>query len=699
MLNNRNLDDKTYEQLMAEALTQIPLYTGEWTNFNPSDPGITILENLTAFEILQQNQINQITPAIQKNLLKLAGFEAKKGRCARVLLEAKHQTRKLTFPVNQKFLLGDLCFETAKNTELHPCHLTGIYGINGEAQMDYSYLLDPEVRVPANIFGEQPAAGSSLWFTADSLPEAGEELIVYVTVADRYNRNPFPEKGNNAFAALKWECYTEQGFVEMKVKDTTGCFLVSGEIRMRLPGAKPAPCPQAPGGGFVIRATLERADYDVRPKLTSVSGLLFEVWQKETKAACYTFHRTSGIRVRSDLLKDGYLRVYCKEEKGSSYRLYEPYGGQPGKGRFYELIREEDDSYSFLFDKRRFGYGPEKLKNAVKILVYSEEMMRRFSLGQVLGYDYQTVSLPKKNIVPDNFCILVKRFDGKGEEIYDFVRPNYYDEDALTYRLYEGEGKIVIEDAGDYIGADLYLGALSVTAGDQGNVREDNVFEAVDFWEPVRFTNPKPGTGGCFHETLEEVKKRFLLDLKTPYVAVTREDYETLVRNTPQLCIDKVRAYVNENTNFVRIAVKPGTDEPFPKLSENYREAIEKQLEDKRLLGSKFQIVQPVYVAVNLRGTIAVKRQFENNRGMIEETVRRKLEALFAEKNFGEVLRFEEILRMLERLEWVELVYDLSLQPQNPGARLLESDIVPEDNVLCSVGEIRLQIGTDRRGN
>ena len=79
MLNSRNLSDKTYEELMAEALLSIPLYSDEWTNFNPSDPGVTILENLTAFQTLQQNYIDRVTPQIQQKLLKLAGFQAEKG--------------------------------------------------------------------------------------------------------------------------------------------------------------------------------------------------------------------------------------------------------------------------------------------------------------------------------------------------------------------------------------------------------------------------------------------------------------------------------------------------------------------------------------------------------------------------------------------------------------------------------------------
>ena len=61
MLNNKFEEEKTYEELLSEALMKIPFYSEEWTNRNPSDPGITILENLTAFEALQQSRIQEIT--------------------------------------------------------------------------------------------------------------------------------------------------------------------------------------------------------------------------------------------------------------------------------------------------------------------------------------------------------------------------------------------------------------------------------------------------------------------------------------------------------------------------------------------------------------------------------------------------------------------------------------------------------------
>ena len=46
---------KGFEEYYAEALTSIPLYNNEWTDFNASDPGMTMIENLTAFNVLQQS--------------------------------------------------------------------------------------------------------------------------------------------------------------------------------------------------------------------------------------------------------------------------------------------------------------------------------------------------------------------------------------------------------------------------------------------------------------------------------------------------------------------------------------------------------------------------------------------------------------------------------------------------------------------
>ena len=39
-----NLDDRKFEDIVDEAIRLIPQYCPEWTNFNKSDPGVTLLE-------------------------------------------------------------------------------------------------------------------------------------------------------------------------------------------------------------------------------------------------------------------------------------------------------------------------------------------------------------------------------------------------------------------------------------------------------------------------------------------------------------------------------------------------------------------------------------------------------------------------------------------------------------------------------
>ena len=693
MLVNKNLNDKTYQELISEAIMQIPLYTTEWTNFNPSDPGMTILENLTAFEALQQESIRQVTPKIRQKLLKMLGFTERKGRCARILMSAEGVKEPVELQANQPFYLGDLTFETNRRMRIGGYSLTGVYGQHDGSFQDYSYLINDDIPKAAMIFGETPCEGDCVYFTADRLPEPGEEMIFYMTLANRFNRNPYEEKGNNTFADLVWECYTGNGYEPMNVADYTSCFLVSGEVRMRMPNTAAAVCEELPKPAYAIRARVIKADYDVSPKLLSVAGFLFEAWQKETKSVCYTFQKYSKITLNSELMEEGYLQVFCKEEKGSFYRRYEPVSEEGDRGRFYTLEHERYGVNTFSFDRRRFGFAPDKLKNAVKIMVYSEEMMRRFYLGIVQGYDAQELELPVKNIVAESFCIIAKRTDENGEELFDFVRPNYYEEDSLTYYLLENEGKIIIEDAGVFIGASLYMGSCSITRGQEGNIREGNRFRTGKNLQDIVFVNEGPGTGGCFRESIADVRERFLADMNKPYTAVTAADYESIVKSAPGLCIHKVRAVLREERNEVQIAVKPGTDERFPKLSDTYRKSLEQLLEKKRLLTTRVEIVPPVYLPINVKGVIYVKRHYEREQGLIEQTIREQLEYLESDRNFGDVLKFDEVFRAVENLECVEYIYDLTLHPQYPGAaKIRDNDIYPNADCLCYAGDIQLEI-------
>jgi hypothetical protein len=58
-----NLDDRTYADLAAEARALIPTYAPEWTNHNPSDPGVTLLELFAYLAELLIYRVNRVTDA------------------------------------------------------------------------------------------------------------------------------------------------------------------------------------------------------------------------------------------------------------------------------------------------------------------------------------------------------------------------------------------------------------------------------------------------------------------------------------------------------------------------------------------------------------------------------------------------------------------------------------------------------------
>lgn len=70
-LNIPNLDDRTYNDLVKEALTLIPGYTPQWTDHNPSDPGITLIEMFAYLTDMLIYRVNRVTDDNYQAFLKL----------------------------------------------------------------------------------------------------------------------------------------------------------------------------------------------------------------------------------------------------------------------------------------------------------------------------------------------------------------------------------------------------------------------------------------------------------------------------------------------------------------------------------------------------------------------------------------------------------------------------------------------------
>lgn len=693
MLSVEELKARTYEERMEDVYRELPIRSAEWTNYNASDPGITILENLTAFSALQGAEIVNLSYRARMALLKMAGFAPYRGKSAKVLLSADHLRSQVTLKAGERFHIGDLCFETNREIITGACRIIGVFGSDGESFRDYSFCLDKEISVPAKFFGDHPKKDAAVYFIIDNDPTPIKEIILYAKVVENARRNRTEDRTEHIFADIVWEVYTESGFEEINARDFTAAFVESGEIKLSLGDRKMTVYDGAPLQGYCVRATLTRAGYDIVPKVTNIFGFLFEVWQKDTKSFSQVFGRNDRITVNSPIGNDVYYLVFGKEKKGSSYRRYEmvTQGGQKGR---YVIQNSFFEGVNLEFSQEEFGYAPMKCKDCVRVILYSQEIMQRYNVGKVVGYDDQEIELPCRNIVHETFFLIARRKDKDGY-LYDFVRPEKKNEGALYYHLLEGDGKIIIEDPGDFIDADLFMGSIAVNSGDRGNINPGSRISIDNKKIEDGFFNPGFGTGGCFRENLDKVKERFLKDMRTPYRAVTSGDYEYLVRTTPGLCIRKAKAVMDSTNNTVRVVVLPDSDENFPKLSEIYTKRIEERLRERRLLTTQFSIVRPSFVAIGVKCTVYVKRHFTDCRKQIEDRIKSQVDYIHSDRNFGDRLMFEDVFHSIEDLECVEYVYDLSLHSENGKlAQVKEYDIFPRFDCLCYPGEIQLELVT-----
>lgn len=73
-LPKSNLDDRAYDDLLKECLLRIPRYCPEWTNYNPSDPGITIVEMFAWLTDQMLMRFNQVPRRNYITFLELLGI-------------------------------------------------------------------------------------------------------------------------------------------------------------------------------------------------------------------------------------------------------------------------------------------------------------------------------------------------------------------------------------------------------------------------------------------------------------------------------------------------------------------------------------------------------------------------------------------------------------------------------------------------
>lgn len=684
------LDDEGFEEIWEQARSMIPRLAPEWTDFNQHDPGITFLELFAFLKESQQYHLDQIGPRNRQKYLKLLGMTRQHRTPARagVVLSGGRGT----LPAGTRLLAGEIPFETLRPARLDRGRLTGGLIWDGEQWSGFAAGREAAAgKVRLEIFGREPQHGAAWYLRFDGPRGEGEIRYLSVWVYQDWpvRRNP-SEEGVIPLAQLVWEERSQEGWRPLTVRfDETRGFLYSGTVALEAGPAADTAVGETEeerthlGEGSWIRVRLAGGAYDVPPVLVGVSDALVPVLQRETMAACTRLKASGGAVQEGSLLSAaGDYQLYRPGEDGLWYPL-EGVGRETGpEGARFLLPGGETEEVLLLTWRKDFGRD------------------RHLAVGD--GFPNQSYQLAQKGQIYESFQLLAAEPDRPGawslwERVEDFDASSPEDR---HYILDEEMGTVTFGDCihGLAPEGEILVAGQAVTLGPGGNVKAGRIRavhpEDLTLWglgeEELTLWNPDDGAGGQERETLEEGFVRCRRLLRRTDRAVTYEDYERLVRQTPGLMISNCKAVPvtrlprqdgSLEENCVTVVVEPYSLHQERTLSPAYRQNILSYLEGRRMLGTKVSLLAPEYVGITVYAEILSQPHYVDAKTRIQAAV-----AAFFRRGweFGAPVWYSELYGIIDTLDCVQGIESLTIDAQGKGiTRGTNGDVILPHNALA----------------
>jgi hypothetical protein len=117
------IDDRRYQDLLDEALNRIPVHNPEWTNFNRSDPGVTLIEIFAFMTESLLYRANLIPERNRKKFLQLLGIPLNSATSARGLvtfLNERGEPKSIKLDAGLEVSAGEVPFRTERALDVLP---------------------------------------------------------------------------------------------------------------------------------------------------------------------------------------------------------------------------------------------------------------------------------------------------------------------------------------------------------------------------------------------------------------------------------------------------------------------------------------------------------------------------------------------------------------------------------------------------
>lgn len=273
---------QTVEEILSWAVSQIPKVCPGWTNYNSSDPGITLLEVLAWLKEIQDFHMEQTGTAYLLEFLKLLGGKrlGKRPGFTYVTVSCREG---MEIPADTQFYAGDLPFETVKDQTVVEGNFVGFRSENqGETVEVKGDWLSEGREISLYPFGTKPAVSALFTVLLYRPLKAGFPYGLYVAVQKNgakgqlpVDESAFDHHGFYPLAEIALEYSSPNGFQKAVIlTDETYGFCQSGMLRFRLDGEMAEEKP-------ALRFALNRCDYLIPPVIVRLSLAMIPVLQKE----------------------------------------------------------------------------------------------------------------------------------------------------------------------------------------------------------------------------------------------------------------------------------------------------------------------------------------------------------------------------------------------------------------------------------
>jgi predicted phage baseplate assembly protein len=579
---SRLIDPRTYTDLKQAALLRIPRYTPEWTDFNESDPGVTMVELFAWLTELMLYQMNRVPDLSYVRFLQLLGQELLPAQPAVAYLTFTPQpgTKVPSVPkraqISAQGTNGEsLIFETVEGLDVIPMLLEKVQVFNGSSFEDLTNtnLLGGSSFRP---FGWTPQVGSALYLGFTLPPEMPSP-----------RRRLFPlEMQLRVFLPFEEQASDPVACNEMKAKPVPPVNLV-WEYPVR----------ENPKHWRILRTFSDESSAFTREGTISVEGPGDDI--VETMEGKAQDQKRFWVRVR---LAD---RVYPSDQVPTIAFLR----ANVAKVENLTTIRRELLPVSEGLPNMRFTL------RYVPVQADSLDLRVAEPGGSQEKWESEDTKWTRTDDLlrcqPEDACYVLRAATGQihfGDGSHGRIPPAGYEIMAYSYK------------AGGGAAGNVPIGAISAAR--------------VPIVGVAGIRNERRATGGQDEQSYDDFKTVAPARLRCNDRAVSAEDYESLARSAGGIAQAKALPLVHPDypgvqvPGAVTVVVVPDTDAIPPRASQEQLESVCRYLDQYRLLTTELYVREPEYLEVKVEAKIAANpyAAFDDVARRVNEEINRYLD-------------------------------------------------------------------------